>query len=72
MDLTSIPLSDALKAINPRWIKLRDSFLLGEQVPCQRDLENLIIDLLPGLSAMEQEGRIFSAWSLETIFLGTV
>ena len=71
MDLTSIPLSDALKAINPRWIKLRDSFLLGEQVPCQRDLENLIIDLLPGLNAMEQEGRIFSAWSLETIFLDT-
>ena len=69
MNLNSISLSEQLKTVNPTWVKLRDSFLLNEQAPNQRELEDLIIDLLPALNALAQEGRIFAAWSLETIFI---
>lgn len=69
MNLISAPLPEVLKMVNPKWVKLRDSILLGYQVPTQRQLENLIIDLLPALNAIAQDGQIFGAWSLETIFL---
>lgn len=69
MNLSTTSLHELSKAVDSAWSKLSDSLFLEGEVPTQRQLEDLIIDLLPALNAFKQDHRIFGAWSPETLFL---